>query len=183
MANINLRPWREELRQQKQQEYLAVLFFLGVVAFFLWWTISGYYNDQLSAQQHRNQYLKAQAAQLDDKIKEIGELRTQKTRLLDRMRLIQDLQGNRPVIVRQFDEMARVIPDGVYFENVKIENKQFTIKGRADNNANVAQLMRNLDDSAWFIEPNLLGVKANKSAYNEFDVLVMQSRPASDEVK
>ena len=183
MASINLRPWREELRQQKQQEYVAVLIFVGVVAAFLWWTVREFYGDQLQTQQHRNGYLQQQAAQLDEKINEISELRTQKTQLLDRMRLIQDLQGNRPVIVRQFDEMARVIPEGVYFEDVKIENKQFSIKGRADSNASVAQLMRNLDESPWFTDPNLLGVKANKGVFNEFDVLVMQSRPASDEVK
>lgn len=183
MASINLRPWREELRQQKQQEYIMVLALVLVAAAAIWWGVRGYFDGQHKNQNQRNEFLAQQASQLDTKIKEISELRNQRTQLLDRMKLIQDLQGNRPVIVRLFDEMARVMPEGVYFEDVKIVDRNFTIKGRAENNASVAQLMRNFDESPWFDQPNLLGVKANKGSYNDFDILVMQSRPASDEVK
>lgn len=183
MARINLRPWREELRQQKQKEYLMLLALVVVAAAAIWWTVRGFYDTQLQDQRIRNQYLNQQISTLDGKIEEIQALRDQREQLLDRMKLIQDLQGNRPVIVRLFDEMARVMPEGVYFENVQIADRDFSIKGKAENNASVAQLMRNFDESPWFDQPNLLGVKANKGSYNDFDILVMQSRPASDEVK
>jgi len=183
MASINLRPWREELRQQKQKEYVMLLFLVFIAAAAIWWSVRGYYDSQMQNQQRRNHFLTQQMSTLDEKIEEIQELRDQREQLLDRMKLIQDLQGNRPVIVRLFDEMARVMPDGVYFESVKIVEQDFSIKGKSENNANVAQLMRNFDESSWFTEPNLLGVKANKTAYNDFDILVKQSRPASDEVK
>ena len=183
MAKINLRPWREELRQERQQEYLMVLLFMVISALAIWWFVSGAYNEAISAQQSRNQYLERQSSAMDKKIKEIRELREKREQLLERMRLIQDLQGNRPVIVRVFDEFARIMPDELFFESVKSQGKQFTIKGLASSNDQISQMMRNFDSSPWFTNPNLLGVKAGKDGLNRFDMLVSRSRPTSDEVK
>ncbi len=183
MAKINLRPWREELRKERQNEYVAILGFVFIAAVAIWWFVNGAYMGAIENQEYRNRYIETQGASLDKKIKEIKELRTKKNQLLDRMRLIQDLQGNRPVIVRIFDEMARVMPDELFFESVSAKGNGFSLKGRASSNDHVSQLMRNLDQSPWFSTPNLLGVKANKGGYNSFEMQVSRSRPTSAEVK
>lgn len=183
MAKINLRPWREELRKEKQQEYQMVLVFVVVCALAIWWFVRGGLTESISDQQYRNQYLQKQSSSMEAKIKEIRELREKKDQLLERMRLIQDLQGNRPVIVRVFDEFARIMPEDLFLQSVQLKGKQFTLKGLASSNDRVSQLMRNFDGSPWFTNPNLLGVKAGKDGFNGFDMLVTQSRPASDEVK
>lgn len=183
MATINLRPWREELRQEKQKEYVSVLALVAIVAAAIWWFISGAYGSAIESQQARNDYLTMQSKALDKKIKEIKELRTKKNQLLDRMQLIQDLQGNRPVIVRVFDEMARVMPEELFFQDIKVQGKSFSITGRASSNDQISTLMRNFDKSAWFQNPNLYDVKANKGGYSSFSMGVTQTRPKSDEVK
>ncbi|EAT12426.1 pilus assembly protein PilN [Bermanella marisrubri] len=183
MARINLRPWREELREEKQKEYVSVLVLVTIVAGAIWWFANGALNSAIEVQQGRNSYLQKQASALDKKIVEIRELRQKREELLDRMRLIQELQGNRPVIVRVFDEMARVIPDEVFFVSVKVKGKRFTVDGRASSNDEISQLMRNFDESAWFSDPNLLKVQAGTNGFNDFDLLVDQSRPEKDEVK
>ena len=58
-------------------------------------------------QNGRNQFLQRHIDDLDKEIAEIRDLRKTKEELLSRMRVIQELQGNRPVIVRIFDEMVR----------------------------------------------------------------------------
>lgn len=183
MATINLRPWREELRQEKQKEYVSVLALVAIVAAAIWWFISGAYGSAIDSQRERNNYLDVQSSALDKKIKEIKELRTKKDELLDRMQLIQDLQGNRPVIVRVFDEMARVMPEELFFKDIQVQGKEFSITGRAASNDQISTLMRNFDKSAWFQNPNLYDVKANKGGYNSFSMGVTQTRPKSDEVK
>ncbi|MGK0443443.1 MAG: type IV pilus assembly protein PilN [Bermanella sp.] len=183
MAKINLRPWREELRQERQKEYVGVLILVLMAAFTIWWFVSGAYSSAISAQEYRNQYVKTQASALDKKIKEIQELKTKRQELLDRMRLIQELQGNRPVIVRMFDEMARLMPEELFLASVSSKGKLFTIKGRASSNDQISQLMRNFDSSPWFANPNLLGVKAGDNGYNSFDMLVSQSTPVVEGVK
>lgn len=183
MAKINLRPWRAELRQERQKEYLTVLGAVLMAALALWWLISGAIGGGIEDQESRNRYLERQGASLDKKIKEIRELRTKREQLLDRMRLIQDLQGNRPVIVRIFDELARVMPEELFFVQVTAKGSSFTLKGRAASNEQISQLMRNFDQSPWFVNPNLLGVQSNKGGYSSFDMLVGQSRPVVGEAK
>ncbi len=183
MAKINLRPWREELRQERQKEFLIALAGVVVAALAIWWFVSSAYGEAIEDQQFRNKYLEQQGAALDKKIKEIKELRQKREQLLERMRLIQDLQGNRPVIVRVFDEMARVMPDEVFFQGVTTKGKSFTLSGRASSNEQISQLMRNFDLSPWFVKPNLLGVKSDKGGYNHFDMLVEQTRPVVGEAK
>ncbi len=183
MATINLRPWRDELRQEKQKEYLGVLVFVVIIAIAIWWFVSGAYSVAIETQVDRNNYLTVQSKALDKKIKEIKELRTKKDQLLERMQLIQDLQGNRPVIVRVFDEMARVLPEELFFKDIKVQGRSFTINGQASSNDQISTLMRNFDSSSWFTNPNLQDVKANKGGYNSFNMLVTQTRPKSDEVK
>lgn len=183
MANINLRPWREELRVQRQQEYLKIIFLVVICALAIWWLTRGALDEAINDQQVRNQYLSVQASAMDKKIQEIRELREKREQLLERMRLIQDLQGNRPVIVRVFDELARTMPDELFLKSVVSKGKEFTIKGMASSNDQISQLMRNFDASPWFSDPNLLGVTSGKDGFNGFDMLVSQSRPASEEVK
>ena len=183
MANINLRPWREEERVRRQNEYLKVLSFVGICALAIWYFTRDALEQAISDQQMRNQYLSVQASAMDKKIKEIRELRDKREQLLERMRLIQDLQGNRPVIVRVFDEFARIMPEELFLASVRAQGKQFTIKWLASSNDQISQLMRNFDKSPWFTEPNLLGVTAGKDGFNAFDMLVDQSRPVLGEVK
>ncbi len=183
MARIDLRPWREQARKKRQKDYVAVLIAVFAAAVIIWWFVSGAYSSAISAQEYRNQYVKTQASALDKKIKEIQELRTKRQELLDRMRLIQELQGNRPVIVRMFDEMARLMPEELFLVSVSSKGKLFTIKGQASSNDQISQLMRHFDSSPWFSNPNLLGVKAGNNGYNSFDMLVSQSTPEAEAVK
>jgi type IV pilus assembly protein PilN len=183
VASINLRPWRDELRQEKQKEYVSALILVAIIAASIWWFVSGAYGSAIGAQQSRNMYLEKQSSSLDEKIEEIKELRNKKDQLLERMQLIQDLQGNRPVVVRVFDEMARVMPDELFFKSIKVEGRKFFIEGLASGNDQISGLMRNFDKSAWFTNPNLSDVKANKGQYNSFSMQVTQTRPKSDEVK
>ena len=76
-----------------------------------------YFDSAASSQSARNSYLQRETALLDAQIIEIQELRKTRTELIERMELIQALQGNRPVIVRIFDEVARSVPEDLYFRD------------------------------------------------------------------
>ena len=93
MANINLLPWREESRREKRKEflgYLAVTLLASVVAVVLWVFLV---NQRIEAQQARNALLSKEIASLDEKVKEINELKKRREQVLARMRVIQELQG------------------------------------------------------------------------------------------
>jgi len=179
MPSINLRPWREELRAERQKQFVTMLVAVLVIAsglIFLWQTNV---ESQIAYQKSRNGYLKSTMAELDKKIKEIKELKSQKKKLLDRMKVIQDLQGTRPVIVRVFDELVRTLPDGLYYESLKRDQNTLNVRGMAESNNRISGLMRNFELSDWFAEPNLKDVSAVKgeNALNRFDMSVMQVTP------
>ena len=169
MANINLLPWRQELRKQRQQEFVAILLAVSLVAVGIVLFAHMALSKQVSDQEERNQYIKAEISKLDFQITEIDALQKRRDELLSRMKVIQDLQGRRPVIVRVFDELVRVIPDGVYLKSLERKGDVFTISGVAESANQVSNLMRNLDASPWFKSPVLSTVAADQASSGSKD--------------
>lgn len=153
--NVNLLPWREERRRQRDRKMLAngVLIWVlcGVVVF------SGFtfFKNKQNYQEKRNQYLSGEIRKLDEKIKEIKSLRKQKENLLVRMEVIQNLQRERRKVVHLFDDIVRKLPEGVYYQTLTKKKKNFILDGTAQSNARVSDLMNKLDSSEWFENPNL----------------------------
>ncbi len=155
MAKINLLPWREAQRKEKQQEFFMMLGAGAVLAAIVVIVVHVYNSQLIEAQEARNQFLEDQIAVLDKKIEQIKELEDEKEKLLARMRAIEQLQGNRPLIVRFFDELVRSLPEGVSVADVSQKGKVITIKGEAQSNARVSSFMRNLESSEWLALPRL----------------------------
>ena len=114
-------------------------------------------------------------------------MRTRRQQLLERMKIIQDLQGNRPIIGRVFDQLVRTLPDGVYFTSVKMVGNSIAIIGVAESNNRVSNLMRNLDASEWLTAPNLTEVKAVTAGAldqeNVFQLTVQQTQPDQEKAE
>ena len=164
MASINLLPWREQLREDRKRQFLVALAAVVVGAVGLLLLADRAVNKHIDAQSARNDYLREQIAVLDRRLGEIRELRSQKEALTARMAVIQELQGTRPLIVRLFDELARSLPEGVYYESVTRSGDAIRLEGVADSNGLVSALMRELDASDWFAAPDLEQVMANTQA-------------------
>ena len=165
MSKINLLPWREALRKEKQQEFFVMLGICAAFALAVWAGVHFFYNQKIDYQTNsRNKYLVDQTALLDQKIKKIKDLEKEKQRLLDRMRAIEQLQGNRPLIVRFFDELVRSLPDGVSINSIAQKGQNITITGEAQSNARVSSFMRNLGASKWLTDPQLDIIQAVNAA-------------------
>lgn len=163
MAHINLLPWREELRQQRKKEFLTVVGGIAIVAAGLVLVAHVYVGLLIDAQEERNNLLKREIAQVESKIKEISELERKKEQLVARMRVIEELQSNRPEVVHLFDEIARIVPEGLYLISIVQKDRMVTIRGLAQSNARVSAFMRGLEASPWFDEPKLDVISANKA--------------------
>lgn len=181
-TTINLLPWREERRKQRQQEFIAMLVFAALVAGLAFWIWKGVVEDRISSQQARNDHIQSEIAKLDKQIAEIKDLTQRRDELIARMKVIQELQGNRPTVVYLFDQLVRTLPDGVHYSSVERKGDSFTINGIAESNNRISRLMRNLEASAWFQEPNLVNVKAlsNGSEANSFVLIVRQESHHTD---
>lgn len=160
MAKINLLPWREAYRKEKKEQFLiiiaGVVLFSGLLAYL--WIVS--VESSIENQQARNHLLEKEIANFDKQVKEIADLKKIRDDLLARIKIIQDLQGTRPLIVRYFDEFVRSIPDGVFITALSSQGRVLSIEGVAESYNRVATLMRNLDASDWFAKSALTSVVA-----------------------
>ena len=158
MPRINLLPWRADLRQRRKKEFLVALTGTLIVAagvvYLSKLTVQGW----TSAQQGRNQLLRAEIAEIDKQIVEIEDLQTQRERLIARMQVITQLQRSRPEPVHLFDELVTAVPEGVHFLEVVQQGTRIEVRGAAQSSTRVSALMRNIDDSEWLRDPGLEGV-------------------------
>lgn len=160
MATINLLPWREAQREERKKQFLLAVVasaLFGVALVSVWMFLE---KASIDHQKSRNAYLQTHIDELNKQVKEIRDLEKRRSQMLERMQIIQDLQGKRPMIVRLFDEQVRTLPEGVFFTRLQRRESKISVDGYAESNNRVSSLMRNLDGSAWFDAPNLTAVSA-----------------------
>ena len=162
--HINLLPWRERLREERRREFLTIMMGFVIIAGGLVFLLDRYFNGEITMQQARNVFVRAEITLLDAQVAEINQLRQQKEDIRARMNVITDLQGTRPVIVRIFDEMVRTLPNGIFYEQVQRIEDVIAVEGIAESSARITELMRNLDDSEWFKATDLSEFSVVESA-------------------
>lgn len=185
-THLNLLPWREIRRKEQDRQLLTVAIgtwiFMAIAVFYGHLHVTQLIDDQ----NRRNQFLKQEIAKVEKEIQEIRELKKQRQALIARMNVIYQLQGDRTQIVHVFDDLVRKLPEGVYFSNMKQSGNGFTLQGVAQSNARVSALMRNLDSSEWFANPNLdiINVKEKSGdRVSTFKLQVQQTSKTSEETQ
>ena len=150
MAKINLLPWRDELREQRKKKFVAFcvgVAALGVASVFSGWV---YFDHKLDDQEQANQLIVSTNQNLDTQLKSLDGLQERRNAIIERMKLIQGLQGQRPITVRLVDELVRVTPPTMYLTKFTRTGDKFTIEGKAESPNTVAELLRNLEASPWY---------------------------------
>jgi len=183
MAKINLLPWREAHRAEKKKEFVSLVCVVLVVAALVVFGWDRVVNNQIESQYSRNQLLKSQISKLEKEVSEIKELTKRRQSLLDRIKVIQEVQGNRPEIVKIYDEFVRSVPGGVYVTKMTRKGNKISLVGYAKSNSRVSVLMRRLDASYKFTAPNLTKVKANDTLGgngSQFEMQVKIVKPSAE---
>jgi type IV pilus assembly protein PilN len=156
---INLLPHREAARKRRREVFYAGLgasAFAGAViagAVWLW------YGAQISAQEERNRALQTEITRLEGQIKDIATLQDEIAALRARQQAVEDLQADRNMPVHLLNELARLLPDGVYLTGMKQTNDTVALAGVAQSNERVSEVLRNLGTgSQWLTRPELLEI-------------------------
>jgi type IV pilus assembly protein PilN len=182
-ARINLLPHREERRKRSRQHFATVAGGTAIVGVALAFLMYQYYEQQISTQNDRNNFLAAEIKKLDKDIAEITELRNQIQALLARKQIIESLQADRAQTVHLLEQMVRQMPEGVYLKSMRQTAQKVHIVGFAQSNARVSTLMRNIEASPWLDQPLLVEVKAavgaDKRRVSQFDMYVQLKRAAA----
>lgn len=186
MIRINLLPHRELARAARRRQFntlLGLAVAAGVVIVLLGHSLIA---ARQSSQEARNAFLEQEIAKLDIQIGEIKKIREQTQALLARKQVVETLQSNRTEVVHLFDQMIRLLPEGLYLKSFRQVGDMVTISGYTQSSARVSTLMRNLDNSPWFESTTLVEIKAatvNNLRANEFVLTVKQTRQQTEDAQ
>jgi len=155
MAHINLLPWRQELRKERQRQFLTIMGLSAMLMALIVVAVHLQYSRMIAVQESRNQVLSKYIEDVDAQLAEIKDLDQQIERLKTRMQVIERLQANRPEVVRLFNELAESLPDGVYLTKLKQSGNTLTLEGEAQSQTRVSSFMRSLDAAKSMANPSL----------------------------
>lgn len=174
VMRINLLDWRQQRRELRQRQFKNIMGLAFVLAIGLVLIGRLFVSGKLDHQQSRNDYLRQQIAEVDQKIREIQELEKVKRNLLARMHVIEELQASRSATVHLFDELVNTLPEGVNLSSVKQTGGSVMVEGAAESNARVSTYMKNLDASQWFDDPRLIVIKTSEKGSTRTSEFTLQ---------
>ncbi|HKS96393.1 MAG TPA: PilN domain-containing protein [Terriglobia bacterium] len=159
MILINLLPHREATRKRRRDAFNAAMLGAVIVGLLIAGAVYLWYQARISEQSARNQFLKGEIAKLDVQIKDISNIEGEIAALRERQKAVEDLQSDRNLQVHLLNEMVKQLPDGVYLTDLRQVDQTVTIKGTAQSNERVSELLRNLgNNSPWLSKPQLVEI-------------------------
>ncbi len=161
MLRINLLPWREEARRERQRQFLYSLVGTLVLGAILVLVVGLFFDQKISIQEARNQKIQTEINRLQQRIDRIAELERTRNRLLSRKQIIEQLQASRSLTVELLDKFAKTIPVGVTLTDVRQQGQRVTLLGTSQSNARVSAYLHSLELMDLFNNPELQYVRAS----------------------
>ena len=161
MTKINLLPWREVRRKQKQKDFINSMELAALIGVLIIGLIHSSIEGLKSYQKQRNQILQSEIVVLDKKIIQIKGLEEKKKQLQAKINLIQQLQESRPETVHLFDEIPKITPEGIFLTKFTQVGSELTFEGKSESNARISAFMKAIDQSLWLQKPTLAVIKSS----------------------
>lgn len=168
LTRINLLPYREEIKQRKQQQFKVLM--LGAFAVGLGLAAATYLgiDNAISNQEGRNNFLQTEIDRLDRELGEIDKLQQEKEAFLAKKLKVEELQEKRYQAAYILDSLNTLTPDNTYLTALEAESPtSYKISGHAVSDNKIAVMMRSLPSTGIFLQPELLSIKKVDN-YQEF---------------
>ena len=168
LTRINLLPYREEIKQRKQQQFKVLM--LGAFAVGLGLAATTYLgiDSAISNQEGRNNFLQTEIDRLDRELGEIDKLQQEKEAFLAKKLKVEELQEKRYQAAYILDSLNALTPDNTYLTALEAESPtSYKISGHAISDNKIAVMMRSLPSTGIFLQPELLSIKKVDN-YQEF---------------
>lgn len=156
MILINLLPHREIANKRRKEVFQMAMFGALLAGLLAAAVVFSVYQALIDSQQERNSYLKSEISQLDNQIKDIQGLEEEINSLKARQKSVEDLQADRNLPVYLLSDITQLLPEGVYITSMKQTGMNVEVKGSAQSNERVSEVLRNISNgSPWFTKPIL----------------------------
>jgi type IV pilus assembly protein PilN len=123
-----------------------------LVAFALVLSVNLYFQARVDGQLARNIFLKNEIQLLDIQIAEIKTLNDKKAALQARIDVVEQLQRSRNVGTQVLNEIAMIIPNGIYITQIDKKGNTIQITGKSESNNHLANMIRAIELSDLFTD-------------------------------
>jgi type IV pilus assembly protein PilN len=184
MARINLLPWREEKRKERQRQFMSSLLLICILGIVIVFFTGFVFDQKIGHQQSRNQMVQNEINALEVRITRIEELERTRARLISRKQVIESLQASRSTTVELLDKLAKSIPVGVTLTTIRQQGNDLVLVGTSQSNARVSAYLRELESNDLFLNPQLDFVRSSNSPVTptepyDFSIKVNLRKPKS----
>lgn len=156
MILINLLPHREAARKRRKEVFQIVMFAALLVGLLISAGIYAWFQWLIETQQARNAFLQSEITVLNRQIKDVEGLEGEIAALRARQTAVEDLQSDRNMPVHLLSDLTQLLPEGVYLTSLKQNGLSVELKGAAQSNERVSEVLRNLSSgSPWITQPVL----------------------------
>lgn len=177
MPQINLLPWREQIRQIKKKHFGIIVAICVGITLFLIFLLHIHYKNLINYQIKRNTFLQGE---LSKEQNELGVLNKKKNAQLSvdtELKFISVLREKSYRAVRMLDALVRVVPEGIALNKIIRDDNNIIILGKAQSEIQITYFMKNLAQSNIFEQPVLTEINSKQTssgAETEFELRVKQ---------
>lgn len=164
---FNLLPWREERRarvtKRNKTSLLAAVALgaLGGLGFY------GYETKRLDDHEKALAMVISKNQALQHELKEKKQLDELKERLNNQIDAIEALQGDRASVTHMVEELSVANKQELFLTEFSLKDGGVEIRGIAENDTQIADLMKALRASDWYQEPRLIEIVSNSDLGDE----------------
>ncbi len=160
MTDLNLLPWREARRAVRRVRFfraLAVTAGLAVTLLGLWqWQM----RIAVAAEAEAIAELRQQLVSADRQLEDLQRRQAEASAERQRQQSLQARLAQRDQVVLLLDELAATAVVGVHYTAMIRSGDALAVEGRTRSSAALAALLRRLEDSAWFADPEIGALSA-----------------------
>lgn len=164
MTRINLYPWRADTDERLKKQFIVLISAVNIVVLLVMIVISCIYYFNITAQEASNAYINEELVEMNRKLRQIEQLKSQKEALITRLTVIEEVEHDRYSTVYLFNEMANLINAWVVLKDIKRDGSLIKINGYAGSNGDVAKFLKALESSKYFNTPELNQIKVEQKA-------------------
>ena len=112
-------------------------------------------------------------------LKEIEELKKQKTDILNRMTIINSLQGDRNITVKVLDNLNVLTPKGITLTLLSRTDNKFKFEGVTGKNNDISEFLANMQSADFITDPKLgkINIIAENTKKSVKELLVNNQNP------
>ncbi|WP_299131981.1 PilN domain-containing protein [uncultured Vibrio sp.] len=167
LHQINLLPWRDEIRSQHKKRFVHLVILGVIIALGGQWAVGNYFHDQQAKQQVRLNYLNQYIAELDRQIQSLKVAEQEHKAILTRLDVVESLQLGRNKTTDFMNLMPELIPEGVYVDKIKMNGQEIEMSGISDSTARLATMLDNLERSESLESVEMHSIVHNRKRFNK----------------